>query len=305
MRLRVLGCSGGELPRHRTTCFLVDGSLAIDAGALTASLPLEELLRGGRHRPHPLALRPREGRAAAGGPPGRPAAAARSASTPPTPAPARCAESVFNGELWPDFTRIPDRRRPVLRIVPFDSAPAVPRRAATRSDPSGEPPGRVGGLPRLRRAGHHRVSGDTGPTDAFWQAVNTVPRLSALLRGAVLPELAAVAGGPLRPPHAADAARRAGQAGAGRVPGACCTTTSPPTWRSSGASSPGYGSPGCCACSAAAATTLRRFWIQRPPRRHGVVLQGEEAERRARRSRAARPSPTGAACGTSATAAAR
>ncbi len=44
MRLRVLGCSGGELPRHRTTCFLVDGKLAIDAGALTASLSLEELL---------------------------------------------------------------------------------------------------------------------------------------------------------------------------------------------------------------------------------------------------------------------
>ena len=44
MKLKVLGCSGGELPGHRTTCFLVDGALAIDAGALTASLPLEELL---------------------------------------------------------------------------------------------------------------------------------------------------------------------------------------------------------------------------------------------------------------------
>ena len=29
MKLRVLGCSGGELPRHRTTCFLVDGSLGL------------------------------------------------------------------------------------------------------------------------------------------------------------------------------------------------------------------------------------------------------------------------------------
>ena len=44
MRMRVLGCSGGELPRHKTTCFLVDGRLAIDAGALTSSLSLEALL---------------------------------------------------------------------------------------------------------------------------------------------------------------------------------------------------------------------------------------------------------------------
>ena len=45
MKLRILGCSGGELPRHRTTCFLLDGVMAIDAGALTASLPLEDLVR--------------------------------------------------------------------------------------------------------------------------------------------------------------------------------------------------------------------------------------------------------------------
>ena len=35
MKLSVLGCHGGELPRCRSTCFLVDGSLAIDAGSLT------------------------------------------------------------------------------------------------------------------------------------------------------------------------------------------------------------------------------------------------------------------------------
>jgi len=30
MKLRVLGCHGGELPKHRTTCFLIDGVLALD-----------------------------------------------------------------------------------------------------------------------------------------------------------------------------------------------------------------------------------------------------------------------------------
>ena len=35
MKLQVLGCHGGELPSCRTTCFLVDDVLALDAGALT------------------------------------------------------------------------------------------------------------------------------------------------------------------------------------------------------------------------------------------------------------------------------
>jgi glyoxylase-like metal-dependent hydrolase (beta-lactamase superfamily II) len=45
MKLEVLGCHGGELPGCRSTCFLVDGVLALDAGALTASLDLAALVR--------------------------------------------------------------------------------------------------------------------------------------------------------------------------------------------------------------------------------------------------------------------
>src|SRR5512133_3682932 len=120
MKMRVLGCSGGELPRHRTTCFLVDGKLAIDAGALTASLSLGELLEVDdillthSHLDHvkdvPLLSDLLVGR--------REKSVRVHAST-------ACArtlrESVFNDELWPDFTRIPDRRTPVLDIVPFEA----------------------------------------------------------------------------------------------------------------------------------------------------------------------------------------
>ena len=45
MRLHVLGCHGGELPKCKTTCFLIDDVLALDAGALTATLSLEKLLK--------------------------------------------------------------------------------------------------------------------------------------------------------------------------------------------------------------------------------------------------------------------
>ena len=42
MRLRVLGCCGGSVPGHNPSCYLLDGGVAIDAGALAAQLSLEE-----------------------------------------------------------------------------------------------------------------------------------------------------------------------------------------------------------------------------------------------------------------------
>lgn len=44
LTFRVLGCSGGSVPGHRPTSFLVDGRIAVDAGALTAALPIAEQL---------------------------------------------------------------------------------------------------------------------------------------------------------------------------------------------------------------------------------------------------------------------
>ena len=42
MRVRVLGCSGGAAPDRQPSCYLLDGGLAVDAGALATSLTLEE-----------------------------------------------------------------------------------------------------------------------------------------------------------------------------------------------------------------------------------------------------------------------
>jgi ribonuclease BN (tRNA processing enzyme) len=180
LKVEVLGCSGGELPRHRATCFLVDGKLAIDAGALTQSLPLERLLEvddivlthghldhvkdvplladllvGRRHRPVRVHASP------------------------------ACAETlhdnVFNGALWPDFTRIPDTRRPVLEIRPFDlDRPFKVGPYTIRPVPVAHTVESVGLVISDRRASF-AVSGDTGPTTRFWERVNAERRLRALL----------------------------------------------------------------------------------------------------------------------------
>ena len=180
MRMRVLGCSGGELPRHRTTCFLVDGRLAIDAGALTASLPLEELLKVDdivlthSHFDHvkdvPLLSDLLVGRRK------RPVRVHASVACART-----LRESVFNDELWPDFTRIPDQQRPVLEIVPF--APDRPFRVGryrVSPVPVSHPVESVGFVLSDGKTSI-AISGDTGPTARFWKRVNSEKRLRALL----------------------------------------------------------------------------------------------------------------------------
>jgi cAMP phosphodiesterase len=180
VKLRILGCSGGELPLHRTTCFLVDGKLAVDAGALTASLPLEELLAiddivlTHSHFDHvkdvPLLADLLVGRRRK---PLRVHASRACART--------LRKSVFNDELWPDFTRIPDARRPVLELRPFD-----PRRAfrvgrySFHPVPVSHPVESVGFVISDGRASF-AISGDTGPTVRFWKRVNAEKRLRALL----------------------------------------------------------------------------------------------------------------------------
>ena len=41
MELRVVGCHGGETPKHRTSAFVVDERIALDAGSLTSGLDLK------------------------------------------------------------------------------------------------------------------------------------------------------------------------------------------------------------------------------------------------------------------------
>jgi len=180
MKLRILGCSGGELPRHRTTCFLVDGKLAIDAGALTASLSLEELLRVDdivlthSHFDHvkdvPLLSDLLVGRRET---PVRVHASTACART--------LRESVFNDELWPDFTRIPDQQAPIIEIRPFDpSRPFRIGKYTVAPVPVDHPVESVGFVLSDGRSAI-AISGDTGPTTRFWKKVNAERRLDALL----------------------------------------------------------------------------------------------------------------------------
>ncbi|MBI5042664.1 MAG: 3',5'-cyclic-nucleotide phosphodiesterase [Nitrospirae bacterium] len=45
MKLKVLGCYGTELGNHHTTGFLIDNSLLVDAGTITTSMGIDELIK--------------------------------------------------------------------------------------------------------------------------------------------------------------------------------------------------------------------------------------------------------------------
>lgn len=122
MILHVLGCSGSIAAGCRTTAFLLDGDVLIDAGTGVGDLPLDALARidhiliSHSHLDHVLAIglladSVLRVRAAAGRGP------IRVHALPETLAALRA--HIFNGVIWPDFTRLPSADHPVLELVPF------------------------------------------------------------------------------------------------------------------------------------------------------------------------------------------
>jgi 3',5'-cyclic-nucleotide phosphodiesterase len=182
VELRVIGCHGGETPRHRTSAFVLDERLAIDAGSLTSMLELdaqcalEAVLVSHAHLDHVRDLATiADNRAQQGCTP------LLIAGTKPTISVLR--KHFFNNLLWPDFTAIPNRRSPAIKYL--ELKPETPTRIAgytvrailvshtieTSAFVVTGPDGR----------GSIAYSGDTGPTDRLWEVLDATPSLKAML----------------------------------------------------------------------------------------------------------------------------
>lgn len=180
MKLHVLGCHGGELPRCRSTCFLVDEVLALDAGALTRTLPLEQLSRiddillSHSHFDHvkdlPLLADLIVGRRE------KPVTIWGSRECIAT-----LRENLFNDALWPDFTRIPTRKNPVFRLKSFRAGASFKvGRYAVTSVPVTHPVESCGFVISDGKSALG-MSGDTGPTEKLWDLFNRTKNLKAVL----------------------------------------------------------------------------------------------------------------------------
>jgi ribonuclease BN (tRNA processing enzyme) len=180
VRLEILGCHGGELPECKTTCFLVNDDLALDAGALTSSLSLDRLTKlehivvSHSHFDHvkdlPLLADLLFGR--------RRTPVTIHAST-------ACAralrDNMFNGSLWPDFTRLPNARDPILRIKPFRPGSRFAVGRYQIQSIKVDHPVESSGFVISDGQSSIAMSGDTGPTEKLWKVVNQVPNLRAML----------------------------------------------------------------------------------------------------------------------------
>jgi cAMP phosphodiesterase len=197
MELRIIGCHGGETPKHRTSAFVVDDRIAIDAGSLTSGMEmkaqcaLQAVLVSHAHLDHVRDLATIADNRAQNG-----CAPLVIAGTKQTIAILK--KHFFNDLLWPDFSKIPDEKNPTIVYVALK--PEVPTNIA-------------GYKVRAILVSHTieccafaiegpdgvlAYSGDTGPTERLWQVLNDEPRLKGMLMEVSFPnvqqELATISG---------------------------------------------------------------------------------------------------------------
>jgi cAMP phosphodiesterase len=180
MQLRVLGCHGGETPKHRTSSFLVGDSLAVDAGAITSGLSLREqerirsVLVSHPHMDHIRDLATlADNRCQQGG------STLDIVGIPETIEALRT--HFFNDIIWPDFTKIDAREGPTVRFVEVqpnqvadvDGYEVMPVLVNHTVDTSAF----------IIRHGRKSIvyGGDTGPTDELWRQINALDDLQALM----------------------------------------------------------------------------------------------------------------------------
>ena len=186
MRYQVLGCFGGEAPGHRLSSFLMDGTLLIDTGSVTAALEIasqariNHILLTHSHLDHSRGLAHLADNVFGlrKGPVGVYSI---------EPVLDGLKASLLNNVLWPDFTEIAGAHGPVLTFQ------SLPEDRATVLGPFTVTPVRVHHtvacvgylLERDARAVLH--IGDTGPTDQVWHVARQARDLKAIVVEASFP----------------------------------------------------------------------------------------------------------------------
>src|SRR3954451_23944336 len=181
MRLRVLGCSGGIGGRPlRTTSFLVDSDILIDAGTGVGDLTLAELSQidyifiTHSHLDHVTSIPFLVD--TVGGMRSKPLVVYATRATTEI-----MKNHLFNWAIWPDFTEIPTPEAPFLRYQEIE--------VGTMLSLSGREITPIPALHTVPAVGYHLDSGaaslvftgDTGQNDALWRVVNRISNLKFLI----------------------------------------------------------------------------------------------------------------------------
>ena len=197
MELRVVGCHGGETPKHRTSAFVVDERLAIDAGSLTSGIDLKQQFRlaaclvSHAHLDHVRDLATiADNRCQADCEPLIVAATKGTIAV--------LKKHFFNNLLWPDFSVIPNKSRPTIQFVELKPERRAQIAGYTVRSVLVDHTIESSGFIVEGSDATIAYSGDTGPTDRFWELLRKEPKLKALLMEVSFPnreqKLATVSG---------------------------------------------------------------------------------------------------------------
>ena len=181
MRIRILGCSGGIGAGSRTTAILVDNDVLIDAGTGIGDLPLHELncirhvFLTHAHLDHIAGL------------PMLADSVFDENFTVPLTVYAReetlraVQDHLFNGIIWPDFSKLPSPENPMLRFracIPGDTV-TIDHRDFYAVDVMHSVPSL--GYTVQNSGGTVAVSGDTKTNETLWPVLNACNDLKVLV----------------------------------------------------------------------------------------------------------------------------
>ncbi|MBI5050705.1 MAG: 3',5'-cyclic-nucleotide phosphodiesterase [Nitrospirae bacterium] len=181
MKIKVLGCSGSELPDFHPPAFLIDEGILLDAGTVTAALDEDSqsrithifithphldhirsipsladnmLVKNWKHKIVIIGIKE----------------VLKSLK-----------ENLLNNSIWPDFTAIPDSKEPVLRLKAIETGKryningySIIAEKVKHSVPA------VGYIIKDSKGKSLLYTGDTGPSSDLWKRVNSEMKNTAI-----------------------------------------------------------------------------------------------------------------------------
>jgi cAMP phosphodiesterase len=180
MKVKILGCSGSETIGHLPPGFLVNDVMMLDAGTITAALSIEaqsritDILISHTHLDHIKSVL-----FFADNIIGRTKKPVNIRAIPKVIEAIR--KHLMNNIIWPDFTKIPTPKNPVLTYAPMQPGKTVSVAGLrVKAIPMNHPVPAVGFLVSDGRSSF-LYSADTGPNQKLWKEAAGAKKLSAII----------------------------------------------------------------------------------------------------------------------------